>query len=93
MLDETLRKMRNTQTEIDDRLMRARSMVHQKVKEQQALKRKALIKGKHAVAALLDSKSSQDTDDQKFDIEVHPTPVNSASQTIHPKPQTINRTP
>ena len=51
MLDETLRKMRDTQTEIDDRTMRVRQMLHQKVKEQQALKRKALIKGKHAVAA------------------------------------------
>jgi hypothetical protein len=44
MLDETLRKMRDTQTEIDDRVMRVRQMLHQKVKEQQALKRKALIK-------------------------------------------------
>ena len=70
MLDETLRKMRDTQTEIDDRTVRVRQMLHQKVKEQQALKRKALIKGKHAVAALLDNRNEDDADEKKFQCEV-----------------------
>lgn len=71
MLDETLRKMRDTQTAIEDRSMRVRQMLHQKIKEQQALKRKALIKGKQAVAALLDNKlGSDDADEKKFQVEV-----------------------
>ena len=70
MLDETLRKMRETQTDIDDRMMRVRQMVHQKVKEQQALKRKALIKGKQAVAALLELRGADEPEEKRLEVEV-----------------------
>ena len=46
-------------------------MLQQKGKEQQALKRKALIKGKQVVAALLDNKiSADDADEKRFQTEV-----------------------
>lgn len=63
--DETLRKMRDMQAEIDERMMRIRQMVHHRTKENQALKRKALVKGKLAVEALLDNKSSENFEQER----------------------------
>ena len=63
--DETLHKMRDMQTEIDERMMRIRQIVHQRSKENQALKRKALIKGKLAVVALLDNKSAENFEQER----------------------------
>lgn len=70
IVDETLRKMRDTRTEMDDRLTTVRQLVHMKHKEQEALKRKALIKGKQAVAALLENKVGKESDERRFAIEV-----------------------
>ena len=63
--DETLHKMRDMQTEIDERMMRIRQIVHQRSKENQALKRKALVKGKLAVVALLDNKSAENFEQER----------------------------
>jgi hypothetical protein len=50
-------------------MMRVRQMVHQKVKEQQALKRKALIKGKQAVADLLELRGGDEHDGKRLEVE------------------------
>ena len=57
--------MRDMQTEIDERMMRIRQIVHQRSKENQALKRKALVKGKLAVEALLDNKSAENFEQER----------------------------
>jgi len=64
MLDETLRKMRDTQTDMDERVVRMRTMIQQKVKEHQVIRRKALLRGKNNVAKLVAKTSRLHQGDQ-----------------------------
>ena len=71
-LDETLRAMREVQTDIDDRILRVRARLKLKVQEQQTLKRKALAKGADVVANLLEAKREEASTgtDEMLDLEM-----------------------
>lgn len=59
IVDEIMRKMRDVQTDIDERTLRVKQIVRARDKETQTSRRKALARGKHApvsVAALVGEK-------------------------------------
>ena len=60
VVDEIMRKMRDTQVDIDERSLRIKQIVRAREKEAQTLRRKALTRGKHAVEALLRDKEAND---------------------------------
>lgn len=60
VVDEIMRKMRDTQVDIDERSLRIKQIVRAHEKEAQTLRRKALTRGKHAVEALLRDKEAND---------------------------------
>lgn len=59
IVDEIMRKMRDVQTDIDERSLRVKQIVRAREKETQTLRRKALTRGKHAAAVLLVEKGEK----------------------------------
>jgi len=61
VLDEILRKMRDAQVSIEERLLRVKQIVRAREKEQHALRRKAFTRGNRAVEQLFAEKRARDS--------------------------------
>ena len=72
IVDETLRKLRDGQSDVDERAMKVRQMIQAREKERKALQRKALTKGKAAVSAYVQGggRNNGEQEERRLQAEV-----------------------